>query len=299
MEKGFTPFLPRLRSLSVRIRRARASDKEEILEFVKDIWRGHDYIPRVWDDWLRDRKGQMFVADLNGRPVGMNRIRFMPDGSGWLEGVRVHPNFRRMGIATQLGRNSMSFARKRGLRTIRLTSGYFNKPAHAQVAKMGLKEVARMSVYSKRKGARFNPTKNVRLAGPSDVPVLWGKIKESREYARGGGVYWEGFTAAAITPKTLALLVRRRSVFVSGEAVVIAAPGGEGSEAWRQICFATGPSGDVEKLVKYVFGRKERHRTTWSIAYAPVRSPLAKTLTKAGLSRWSTFLLFQSGPPKS
>jgi GNAT superfamily N-acetyltransferase len=285
--------------LSVVIRKATPSDKHAIMEFVKDIWRGHDYIPHVWDDWIRDRNGRMFVAEVDGRPVAMNRIRFMDDESGWLEGVRVHPQYRRRGLATVLGLNSVRFARKRGIRTVRLTSGYSNKPAHGQVAKMGFEEMARMSLYVKPEKIRFRPPKGVRRAKPSDLPSVWGRIKSSREYLAGGGVYWDGFAATSITRSTLAHRVEGGSVLLSGEAIAIASRGGEGSEAWRQVCFATGPHRDLELLLRYVFGRKERFKTTWSIVYAPARSPLVRTLAKVGLTRWSTFLLFQVGPPKS
>lgn len=282
------------------IREARPSDKNPIMAFVKDIWRGHDYIPRVWDYWIRDRSGRIFVAEVDERPVAMNRIRFMEDGSAWLEGARVHPSYRRRGLATLLGRSSMEFARKRGVRTFRLTSGSNNKPAHKQVAKMGLVEVARMNLYSQRSGSRFKPPRGVRRAKPSEIPATLKKIKESREFGAGGGVYWDQFAATSITRKTLSNRAREGSVYLAGNAVAIATVvRGDGSDTWRQICFATGPTQEVARIVKYIFGRRERVRTTWSIVYAPSRSPLARTLAKAGLTRWGSFLLFEGRALKS
>ena len=269
------------------------------MAFVKSIWRGHDYIPKVWDRWIRDKGGRMFVAEVDGRPVAISRVRLMEDGSAWLEGARVHPRYRRRGIATSLGRSSMEFARKRGVRTFRLTSGFSNNPAHKQVAKMGLVEVARMSLYSPREGSRFRPSKGVRRAKASEIPALLKKIRESKEFAAGGGVYWDRFTAASITSKTLARHVRQGSVFLFREAIAIAKLGGEGADIWRQICFATGPTQDAATILRFIFGKKERARTAWKIVYAPSRSPLVRTLTKVGLTKWGTFLLFENRPPKS
>ena len=285
--------------MSIRIRRARPSDKRAIMEFVKDIWRGHDYIPYVWDEWMDDRGGRMFVAEIEGRAVAMNRIRFLEDGSGWLEGVRVHPRHRRKGLATLLGKNSVRFGRSRGVGTFKLTSASTNKAAHGSVVKMGFAELARMNIYSPSKGKRFRPSRGVRQAKADELAQVWGRVKNSEEYSLGGGVYWDGFTAISLTPETLAKRVRGGSVYLVGDGIAIAQRGGEGTEAWRQVCFATGPEKDVAKLVKYVFGRKERFRTTRRVAYAPPRSPLVKSLSRVGLARGHTFLLFQFESAKS
>jgi GNAT superfamily N-acetyltransferase len=284
--------------MAVVIRPAKASDKESIMSFVKDIWRGHDYIPKVWDTWIRDENGKMFVAEVEGKPVAMNRVRYMDDGSAWLEGVRVHPDHRRRGLATRLGRNAMKFAFGKGFTKIRLTTGSTNRAAHGQIAKMGLAEVARMSLYSSGK-RRFRPVRGVRRAKPSDVPFLLKTIMGSREYAAGGGVYWDRFAATSTTLDTLRKLVRKGSVYLVGGGIAISELGGEGSEIWRQICFATGPTQDIVTLVKYLFGREERVKTTWNIVYAPPRSPLVRTLSKAGLTRWGSFVLFEGKSPKS
>lgn len=124
-------------------------------------------------------------------------------------------------------------------------------------------------------------------------------IRESKEYAIGSGVYWDSFTAAEMTPRVLARLVRGGSVYLSGNAVVITKLGGEGSERWRQICFAAGPQKDVMKAIRHVFGRNERQRVTWKMVYAPARSPLASALSKSGFRRRGTFVLFEARSPKS
>ncbi|MDV3277116.1 MAG: GNAT family N-acetyltransferase [Nitrososphaerales archaeon] len=281
------------------IREARRSDKAPLMSFIKDIWGGHDYIPKVWDEWLRDKGAKMFVAEVDGRPVAMNRVRFMEDGSAWLEGVRVHPEFRRMGLASMLGRNSMNIALRRGIRLYRLTSGSANKPAHKQVAKMGFKAVARMSVYISGEKARFSQQKGVRRAKKEDVPALERAIRKSKEYAIGSGVYWDSFTATSMTPHVLARLAEEGSVYLSESAVAIAKLGGEGSDRWRQVCFATGTPEDIMRVVGHVFGKKEKWRASRKWVYAPSRTPLVSALSKAGFRRWGTLLLFEARAPKS
>ena len=127
------------------VRPARASDRGTLMSFIKDVWGGNDYIPQVWDHWLRDRRGRMFVVESGGVPVGMNKVSFLDDGSAWFQGARVHPEHRGKGLATLLGENSMRFAARRGVRVFRLTTGTRDIPSRRQTARMGFEELARFS----------------------------------------------------------------------------------------------------------------------------------------------------------
>jgi GNAT superfamily N-acetyltransferase len=98
-----------------RVRPARQADKEPLMSFIKDNWGGHDYIPQAWDEWLENKEGRVFVVEADGVPVGMNRVKFLLDGSAFLEAARVHPGFRGRGLATMLGRSAMRFAMDRGV----------------------------------------------------------------------------------------------------------------------------------------------------------------------------------------
>ena len=112
-----------------RVRRVRPSDRAPLMSFIKGVWGGHDYIPYVWDEWAKDEVNPMFVVEVDGTPVGMNRLRFLEDGSAWFEGVRIHPAHRGRGLATMLGENSIRVAKRRGATEFKLTSGSRNKMA--------------------------------------------------------------------------------------------------------------------------------------------------------------------------
>ncbi len=279
------------------VRAARPSDKVPLMEFIGRIWGGHDYIPRVWDHWMRERGGKMFVVEVGGRQVGMNRVRFLEDGSAWFEGARIHPAYRGKGLASMLGRNSLRLAAEKGVRNCRLTSNARNWSAHRQVARIGFKAAARMSLYVPRKNARFKPQGDVRRAGENDLRRLTGLIQSSKEFRAGAGVYWDGFTAISLTPELIRRRIREGFVYVSGDAVAVAKPGGEGNAFWRQVCFAAGGSKDVTSLIRHVFGRHEQKRTAWRIVYAPQGSPLIATCRAAGLERWGSFILFGRRAP--
>jgi GNAT superfamily N-acetyltransferase len=285
--------------LDIEIRDARPSDKLPLMSFIKDVWGGHDYIPSVWDSWIGDRKAKLIVVEVDGKQVGLSRMRFLPDGVGWLEGARIHPDYRRRGLASMMGEHLIQTGLGRGVGSYRLTSGSQNRAAHAQVKKAGFVEKARVSVYEPEGGARFKAQSGVWKAEADECSEIQSLLEESREYRLGARVYWDVFSAVTLTPDVLATLVRQGSVFRTEEGVAIGRIGGEGGEIWRQICFVTGSPDGVTKLAKHIFGKKEESKTDRKLAYMPQGSPHIRTLKKLGLKRAWSLVLFEKNTSKS
>ena len=94
----------KLKAAYVKIRKAAEADKAPILEICKNIWNGHDYLPGIWDDWLAEKEGRLIVATVKGRTVGVAHASLQTPDVAWLEGVRVHEQYRGLGIAGRLNR---------------------------------------------------------------------------------------------------------------------------------------------------------------------------------------------------
>lgn len=285
--------------MKVVIREAVGSDKAPLMEFIRHVWGGHDYIPRVWDDWISDKKAVLLVVEVDGSPVGMNRMRFMPDGSGWLEGVRIHPDYRGRGLASMLGRASMEVGAKRGVNVYRLTSHARNWRAHRQVKKMGLAEVSRLSVYEPAPGARFRGQKGVREVAQDEVEEAFEEISTTREYRLGDGLYWDTFSAARLTHDLLAHEVRAGNVLARGTALAVVKAGGEGEGLWRQVCFVGGGVADSLCLIRHAFGKKETVKARWRIAYLPQGSKIISALREEGFRRAAPMVVFEGRIAKS
>lgn len=95
-----------------KIRRCRQEDKRYIEEMAKLIWEGYDYLPEVFDEWVND--GGFFVVEEDGRVIGTVKITILPEKVGWLEGLRVHPDYRGRGIGKRL--NEFILTRAKELR---------------------------------------------------------------------------------------------------------------------------------------------------------------------------------------
>jgi hypothetical protein len=107
---------------SLIIRRAEVSDKPAVVEFSSKIWEGWDYLPRVFDRWLKDPRGAFLVAELDGRPVGTDKITVLSLGEIWLEGLRVDPAVQKQGVALAINRKAMEIIAGLNPRTIRFAT---------------------------------------------------------------------------------------------------------------------------------------------------------------------------------
>lgn len=263
------------------------------MAFIRNVWRGHDYIPSVWDTWIRDRTARMFVVEVDRRPVGMSRLCFLPDGIAWLEGARIHPDYRRMGLASMLGQHSIEVGKSEGIEVYRLISSSFNRAAHAQVKKMGFHEVTRVSVYESSAGARFSSQRIVRQATRGEGHEVKAEVERSPEYKLGAGLYWDVFSAVSLTAEVISGLIRESSIFRTEGGVAIAKIGGEGREIWRQVCFLCGTPDAATRLVSHVFGMHEKAKTCRRLVYMPQGSRLISVMRELGLRRTWPLVLFE------
>lgn len=275
----------------VAVRRARASDKKPLMAFIKKVWGGHDYIPYVWDRWLKDPSGQMFVAVAGGVPIGMNRVKLVEDGSAWFEGARVHQRYRGRGVATALGENSMNYASARGARVFRLASRSRNRPAHRQVARMSFKEKARVSVYERASTTRFGHQALVAKAKAREGDSLYKSLMESSEYKHAGGLICSSFTCMSLTREMFRKRIESGEVVVADGALAIVRKGEEGDEVWKEICFISGKVEPATRLIKDLLGTEPRSKNV--IVFLPVGSRLARAVKGLGFRRSTSLIVFE------
>ena len=277
--------------MKAKIRPARAADKAPLMSFIKDVWGGHDYIPSVWDSWLRDRRGRLFVVEADGVPVGMSRVRFLEDGSAWFEGARVHPAFRGRGLASMLGENSVRFAVAKGVRVFRLTSWSRNKAAHRQISRIMFRETSRFSVYEPPKDRRLKPTVRVIRMTPNDLLTAMRLLRKAKEFKLGGGVFWHDFAAASLTNDVLSGLLAEGVVWRAGNAVAVTGTGPGEEGGWEEICYLGGPVSDSTRLVKALVGRDRGAGERF--IFVPQGSPIISAVRKEGYIRKFSMVLFE------
>lgn len=283
--------------LKVKVREAKDSDKEPLMQFITQMWGGQDYIPSVWDKWMEDKNGRIFVAEVNGKAIGMNHIKLLRDGSGWLEGARIHPDFRGRGIANMLGEMAIRFAAERGVNIFRLTTRSTNEPAIRQVTKIGFEELSRYNIFELPSHVNFKRQRYVDILTSDDLGVVEQFIRNSEEYKLGGGLFWRNFTAEAITKEELFDLLSNKCVYTIKrrgiEALGIVITEDEGKERSIQVSFISGKVDSCLRLIKHVFSKRARDRPTRRIIFLPVRSKLNGIIRQIGLKRMVQMIVFQ------
>ena len=112
----------------MRFRIARKSDRDDIMSFCNYTFSWGDYIAQVWDLWYADPNGKLFVIDREKKrknnktyktksAIAVSHVALCPNKKLiWLEGSRVHPNYRRSKVATHLIRKMLLYGRNKGLK---------------------------------------------------------------------------------------------------------------------------------------------------------------------------------------
>lgn len=87
-------------------------DYDDIIDISKDIWDGYDYLPSVFHKWVDDKGFFVGAVDSErNKVVGVGKYTILTDGTGWLEGLRVHKDYRGLKIARGISQYLLNLAR--------------------------------------------------------------------------------------------------------------------------------------------------------------------------------------------
>jgi len=198
------------------VRPARAHDREAMLAITRDVWGGTDYVPFMWERWLRDGTGRLMVAVLHGRVVGLQHVALQPDGSAWLEGIRVAEDVRGGGIGEALLDHGVRWCEEMGCSGARLSTASHNPASNRLVEKRGFRHIGTFYPCSARPLERAVEGTPVRVAHPVDAAIIEEFLNGLRTDATPRCFYTEGWTAYRLTEERLRLLLAVNSVLLSG-----------------------------------------------------------------------------------
>lgn len=110
----------------IELRRLTNEDYEDILDISKGIWGGTDYLPRIFHKWVEDKGIFLGAVDKEkNKVIAVAKLSVLYDGSGWLEGLRVHKDYRGQKIGKKISSELLDMAKKE------LEEGKINKIAFA------------------------------------------------------------------------------------------------------------------------------------------------------------------------
>jgi len=134
--------------MPVTIKKLLDSDRDDILEISRHIWDGHDYLSSVADKWLQDQNCHFYGVEVDGHVVALGNLRLVEDGiTGWMEGLRVHPEHRGKGFANEITHYLVAKAEHLGVQRLRYTTSNRNTASLKLAEMAGLSKVLEMAVF--------------------------------------------------------------------------------------------------------------------------------------------------------
>lgn len=221
----------------------RPNDRKRVIEITRDIWDGHDYVPRVFDDWVSDAGAAFQAIELDGVVVGLQRLRPYSSGLVWYEGLRVASTHRRQGLARTMLQSAITEAREQSFREMRLATG---NPAAAGL----FEELGFIRIQDDRwwKGGRVEGGESARMPEPVEAEKLWSGIATSP-----GIDLWGGVTADFNGAHDLGSAELSR---LAGVGMLRVGPGGRAiaglREPWANnlaVAFIAGKGGALRELL--------------------------------------------------
>ena len=201
--------------LQIHVREACDADREAVFEFCRHTWSWGDYIPQVWDKWLREENGKVFVATVGGVPLGMQHITIDKPSEAWLSGARTAPNYRRMGVATAITMKCIEYAKSKGVKVARLVTESDNAAALAAVQKMSFKPVAEfleMELENVSKAESLSSS----WANTNQFETVWRYLQSSEVYRRAAGLYTLLYHWYSLGRQDLERFIKHRKAIVYG-----------------------------------------------------------------------------------
>ncbi|HHY75880.1 MAG TPA: GNAT family N-acetyltransferase [Firmicutes bacterium] len=131
---------------NVVIRKARLEDQDHIRAFTQNTFDWGDYVADALPEWL-ESGNDVYVAELDGIPVGVTCVAYPAEGEAWFQGIRVKAELRRLGIGTMLTEASIEGARKRGARVCRANIDPDNFRSQGLARSMGFMLAARLAEF--------------------------------------------------------------------------------------------------------------------------------------------------------
>lgn len=255
---------------------------------VATVWDGHDYIPSVWDEWLRDPAGPLLVGEQEGRPVALAKLTGVGAGQDWFEGLRVAPEQRGRGLARLMLARCVELARQRGARVLRYCTSVHNPTMHRVAEEFGFRLCYLAQWYTAERlapGAEGQrPAEQTTALGPERLAELLGQLAGSPLLRLTGGLYSYSWLAQELTEARLREHLERGEVrgLAGGRAWAVAPPSEWGG---RWLAHAEGDPAELARIFTALRHDPEPHDGPALRMQLPAATPWLPALLAAGLER--------------
>jgi len=240
------------------VRKARPSDRETVFKFCEKTWSWGDYIPKVWDKWLKEKNGRVFVATIDRVPVGISHLSIDKPHEVWLGGARTDPNYRRIGVATAITKKCLEYAKQKAAKVARLVTESDNIAAQTVAQKLGFKPISEFTEMTTEKIKEEN-SKNSKWAEKTDTNAIRDYLQTSETYRKAAGLYTVIFHWFSLEKEDLKRFIEQRKAIlhlsakgeIDGLTLIDDATAREWHENTMQTCMIDGNYNATFDMIKF------------------------------------------------
>ncbi len=196
------------------IRKVEKKDKEQILEISSKIWEGNDFIPKVFDKWIEEKVGEFTAIEEEGKVVAFSKLNDFGNNVGWLEGLRVHEDYRGKGYAKLITEYYMEKAKKEGYEKLHLAI-YKGEGRKHLIEDYDFHTILKLKYYDTVEKKNFETNKKIVLAKEEDS--LYDYVINSKEYNEYKGFFNFDWSFKHINEKLINQLLKREEIFILKE----------------------------------------------------------------------------------
>lgn len=227
-----------------------------------------DYIAQVWDLWYADPNGKLFVIDLREKKrrnnktyktksvIAVSHIALCPNKKLiWLEGIRVHPNYRRSKVATHLIRKMLLYGKKQGAKEASAIVAVNNIVSQHMIKKNGFEVVSKWAYYEvtpkkvirKIDHMRMRRRMTVKIASLKDIDEIWSYLINSNVYRLSGRRYVSAWRWYCLDYTSLERFIEEKRLVITYDSLIAGVAIINKNGYWNrnnilQVCYLDSPS---------------------------------------------------------
>ncbi len=183
--------------MPLKLKKVKISDKEEVEELCKNIWEGNDYLPKVFDRWVRD--GGFYKGVINNKIIALDKYTRFENDVIWLEGLRVHPDHQGQGYGKEMVKKFIELIRsKEEFSYLRFMTAATNEKTIKMAKEFGFETLIELHslTMDREEVEPDGPESDVRRGGYTSG--LFKIIKSSREFNQNKGLFIKNWSAHEI-----------------------------------------------------------------------------------------------------
>jgi ribosomal protein S18 acetylase RimI-like enzyme len=298
----------------LKIRHATKSDKEEVLRFCVNTFEWGDYIDQVWDLWYSDRNGVLLVAEddeeynihnihtkKRSSVIAVSHASLCPNNKNvWLEGIRVHPNFRHRSVATQLLNTMILYGKEQGAEEASAIVAGNNIASQLMMESNGFAVISKWSYYSINKiPKRMDKVKlRSKVATFEDTETLLNYLRRSEVYKSSGKTYANSWRWYSLDLSVLEDFIKHEKVLVIGNDPIegLGIINKDNNNTFQIVYLEASNMNALEDLIRFALNLMQFEDTTYDRIqiYSPQTTYVSTVMKQLGSERLEQFLLYKS-----